>query len=423
MIGARYDRVAIALHWAMALLIAVNLGLGFWMHDAIDVEQTRASAARVYQWHKSIGLLLLMLAVFRLAWRLSCPPVEIQTPRWQRGLARGLHGLLYGLMVLLPLSGWLMVSAQWRGDGPLTVPTYWFGLFEVPHLFGVASAPESLREQIWRGAVSAHEIAVWAMLGLLVGHVSAAFLHTRRAREIRSAAAGESTVLGFRMRWQAAGPMQISAVRLLAWLALFAAVLVGATLTQLDPVAHDDQRSKSAWPPTFDARLPVWDVDRQRSAIRFRGTLNGEAFHGRFEQWDARIGLDTQQPESTNLQARVHTRSASIGVPLHDRTLKEPEWFDVQRHPYAMFEMTALEPVKDQPDHYQLRGQLRIKNQTVPVSTLTLFVSGAKMHINGTVRLDRMALNLGLASDPDGQYVSRYITVDVEVHAQRVTEH
>lgn len=419
--GARYDRVAIVLHWAMALLLAINLGLGFWMHEAIDVAQTRASAARAFQWHKSFGLLLLVLAVVRLAWRLSCPPVEVQAPRWQQRLAGAVHGLLYGLMLFLPLSGWLMVSAQWRGDGPLAVPTQWFGLVEVPHLLGLAGAPDVLREQVWRLAVSAHEIAVWLMLALLVGHIAAALLHAQRARGFGSAPAAEGFVPGFRMRWRAAGPSRVSVLRLLSWLAVFTAAVALVALVQEDS-ASDGSVSQSNWPPVPDAELPVWELHREQSSIRFNGSLNGEAFQGRFDQWDARIGLDAREPESAYVQARILTGSVSNGVPLHDRTLKEPEWFDVQRYPYATFETTALAPMDAHPDRYQIHGQLRIKQQTVPVSSLYLSVSGAQLRIDGRVRLDRTALNLGLASDPDGEYVSRYITVDVELHARRLME-
>lgn len=421
--GARYDRVAIALHWAMALLIAINLGLGFWMHEAIDVARTQASAARVYQWHKSIGLLILMLAVFRLAWRLSCPPVAVLAPRWQRRLAACTHGLLYVLMVLLPLSGWLMVSAQWRNDGPLTVPTQWFGLVDVPHLLDLASAPDVLREQVWQMTVSAHEIAVWLMLALLGGHVSAALLHAQEASGlVGSAPVGERPAVGFRMRWRAAGPTRVSAPRLFCWLSLFAGVMAWVATFDRQVADGDGGVVQANWPPVPDAGLPVWELQREQSSIRFSGTLNGETFEGQFDQWDARIGFDARGAASAYVQARIHTGSATTGVPLHDRTLEESEWFDVLRHPDASFEMTALEPLEGPSVRYQLRGQLRIKNQMVPVSSLILSISGAKMQIDGRAQLDRKALNLGLVSDPDGEYVSRYISVDVEVHAQRAAK-
>lgn len=417
--GHRYDRIAIALHWAMALLIGLNLGLGFWMQEAIDVAQTRATAARVYQWHKSIGLLLLLLAAFRLAWRLASPSVAVPGGRWQRLLASGTHGLLYALMVLLPLTGWLMVSAQWRGDGPLTVPTQWFGLFDVPHLLGLASAPESLREQVWRLSMSAHEAGGWLMLALLAGHVTAAIMHGRRARSLQRAPVADPASMGFRMRWQAAGPARVSRQRLVAWMSLIAAVLAIPALIHPYAADGDSLVSQSDWPPQLSPELPVWELDRDQSAILFSGALNGESFEGRFDRWDAHIALNPKQPELAMLWARIQTGSATNGVPLHDRTLKEAEWFDVQRHPYARFELTALESLNGSPDRYQLRGLLTIKGETVPVTALTMTVSDGQMQIAGKLQLDRTALNMGMASDPDGEYVSRMITVEVQVRAHR----
>lgn len=421
MTGAQYDRVAVVLHWAMAALIGVNLGLGFWMHEAIDLEQTRASAAQVYQWHKSVGLLLLLLAVFRLAWRLASPDVYVPGPSWQRLLAGCTHGLLYGLMFALPLSGWLMVSVQWRGDGPLQVPTHWFGLFEVPHLLNLTAAPEALRAQIWKWSVTAHEIGVWLMLGLLLGHVSAALLHATRSQE-GSPASAENAALGFRMRWKAAARSRVSGLRLLGWLTVFVVAFAAAALLPRNSTTEEGLVSAFEWAPAAEVGLPVWVADRGHSSIRFAGAVNGEAFHGHFEQWDVRIRLDPRQPESAQLQARILTGSATNGVPLHERTLKEPEWFNVQRYPFASFEMTALTPVDGLTDSYQLRGQLKIKDQLAPVSSLILKVDDAKMRISGQVQLDRSALNLGMVSDPDAETVSRYINVDVQVLAHRAPE-
>ena len=422
MSATHYDRMAIALHWAMALLIGLNLGLGFWMHEAIDVARTQASAVRVYQWHKSIGLVLLLLAVFRLAWRLASPRVELPARRWQRFLAGTTHGLLYGLMVLLPLSGWLMVSTQWRGGGPLTLPTQWFGLIEVPHLMGLGSWPEPLREQAWRLARSAHEISAWVMLGLLIGHTTAALLHARRVTGFGVDRPGEGAQLGFRMRWQAAGALRVSGARLFAWLILFFALTAWAVSGPRDPAENDDAPTSTLdWPAPQAAGLPLWTLDRQQSAIRFSGAVNGESFDGRFEQWDLRIGLDTTQPESAYLHARILTGSATTGVPLHDRTLEETEWFDVQRHPYASFQLTSMTAMTDEPGRYQLQGQLSVKNETLPISSLMMSVSNKQMRIEGRVRLDRTELNLGMSSDPEGEYVSRTIAVDVLVQAHQAS--
>jgi cytochrome b561 len=84
--------------------------------------------------HKSIGLTVLVLTTLRLLWRLTHKPPLLPAAMsgWERFSAKAAH---YILMVVVPLSGWTYVSSQWADGKPLNVPTLWFGLFQVPHLF------------------------------------------------------------------------------------------------------------------------------------------------------------------------------------------------------------------------------------------------------------------------------------------------
>src|SRR5689334_18376944 len=101
----RYSGVAIAFHWIIALLLIVNLAVGL-LHDAIP-------ALRAWMpGHKAIGITVLALTAGRIAWRLAhrAPPLPAQTPAWEKGLAHATHWTLYALLLLMPLSGWAMVS-------------------------------------------------------------------------------------------------------------------------------------------------------------------------------------------------------------------------------------------------------------------------------------------------------------------------
>ena len=93
----RYGTVAIILHWLIALAIAVQLGLGFFMERLAEGSFQRFEAL---QRHKSLGLTILILSVARLIWRLANP-----APRADPGLApieRRLAGLVhFGLYFLI----------------------------------------------------------------------------------------------------------------------------------------------------------------------------------------------------------------------------------------------------------------------------------------------------------------------------------
>lgn len=105
---ARYDRMAASLHWIMAMLVFFMLGLGLWMSDL-----PRGDARHFYfSLHKSMGLTLFLLVVLRLGWRMGHRPPAwpASMPPWQVRLAGTVHGLLYLLLFLQPISGYFSSS-------------------------------------------------------------------------------------------------------------------------------------------------------------------------------------------------------------------------------------------------------------------------------------------------------------------------
>jgi len=102
----RYSGVAVVLHWLVALGILYNL-------IAMLVVDDDARGRPFIELHKSIGISVLGLVLLRILWRAGHkPPVLLPSAPWERVLATGVHHLLYLLMVLVPLSGWLMNSAS-----------------------------------------------------------------------------------------------------------------------------------------------------------------------------------------------------------------------------------------------------------------------------------------------------------------------
>lgn len=120
-----YTRTAVALHWFIALLIGIALPLGFYMHD-LPLSPTKL---RCYSYHKWLGISVLLLAALRLAWRMRHRPPQLPTtmPRLQRATVAAGHGLLYLLIFVVPVSGWLMSSAK-------GFQTVWLGIVPLPDL-------------------------------------------------------------------------------------------------------------------------------------------------------------------------------------------------------------------------------------------------------------------------------------------------
>ncbi|WP_439632093.1 cytochrome b [Shinella sp.] len=156
----RFDAVAMIFHWGSALLLLLLFALG-WRMVALALSPAKFE---LYALHKSLGLVALALACLRLLWRLfrgAPPPVE--GPVWQRRAATAAHGLLYGLLFAMPLSGWLFNSL-------VGFPLGFFGLVDVPALSVADPAMQDM-------ARLAHRWAGYGLLALIAAHVGAALHH------------------------------------------------------------------------------------------------------------------------------------------------------------------------------------------------------------------------------------------------------
>ena len=151
------------LHWLSAALILAALMLGTYM-----VQLVHDSAARfeLTQTHKSLGITIFLITIVRLCWRIlvSAPKPEPAAPMVLLA-ARAAHIALYILLLLMPLSGWLMATTT-----PVRVPTKVFSLFQLPY-------PLSPDIATFRFAHTVHVTSAILLAALIVLHVGAALIH------------------------------------------------------------------------------------------------------------------------------------------------------------------------------------------------------------------------------------------------------
>lgn len=174
---SRYGHVAVVLHWLIAVLIIVNVALGLsadWLPD--DWVRVVVDA------HKSTGISVLGLVLLRVLWRIGHPPPSLPAAyaRWERVLSHAVHGLLYALMILLPLSGWLHDSA-WKDAA--THPMRWYGLVPWPRIGFVMSMAPALKEQLHTAFGTLHTALGYALYALLALHIGGALKHQWFDRE------------------------------------------------------------------------------------------------------------------------------------------------------------------------------------------------------------------------------------------------
>jgi superoxide oxidase len=156
----RYSRPSVILHWLMLLIIVAVYGTielrEFWPRGSVTREGLKT-------WHFMLGLTVFGFVWLRIVARIALPsPVRLSEPAWRHVLAIMTHLLLYGLMVGMPIAGWMILSAE--GD---VIP--FFGL-ELPAL----TAPDkALAEQIEDLHKLGGTIGYW-LIGL---HAAASLFH------------------------------------------------------------------------------------------------------------------------------------------------------------------------------------------------------------------------------------------------------
>ena len=155
-----YGSLAKFLHWTIVLLIISQ----FLLAETADELPDGLEKLQVLSRHKSFGMLILGLALVRIAWKLMNKglPAPVGEGRIKKAAAAG-HGLLYLLLLIVPLSGWAMSSAA-------NYPVTFFGWFQFPSLVAENHDLHELLEDV-------HETLFYTMVVVAVGHILAALYH------------------------------------------------------------------------------------------------------------------------------------------------------------------------------------------------------------------------------------------------------
>lgn len=168
---SRYTRTAIVLHWLIAFLISANLLL-IWFVNYFPEERIRL----VIDSHKSIGITVLGLVILRLLWRFAHPPPALPASHkpWERRASHATHILLYAVMFMMPLSGWMHDSA-WKDAA--THPMQLFGLVPWPRMGWIMNIEPATKEMLHDAFGALHSATAWLLYGLFLLHVGGALKH------------------------------------------------------------------------------------------------------------------------------------------------------------------------------------------------------------------------------------------------------
>jgi cytochrome b561 len=160
-VAPAYTPVARALHWVTAALVLSTIPVGLIMAHI----ESGPLQDFLYKLHETIGAVVIPLVWLRLIWRLTHPPLPLPSdiPLIQRFAAEAVHWLLYVLLVVQPIVGWIGISAY---GAPVTV----FWTFVLPPLWRKDSA---FSEEV----LLVHDVIGYAIVALLCAHIGGALFH------------------------------------------------------------------------------------------------------------------------------------------------------------------------------------------------------------------------------------------------------
>ena len=409
----RYHGAAIALHWLLALLLAYQFALGLRLEDKV----APSAVFTAFQQHKSVGIAILLLSLLRLALRYTKPrPAEIGT-----GLellaARAAHTAFYAIMLLGPLSGWIIVSTA-----KIKVPTLLFGLVPWPHL----PVPAGMHDP----AALGHSVLGWALPALFVLHVAAVLYHWRQRDPVPGRMLPAAVKLGTGL---AAGLGAVLLAGLLGragpipdlWSSLTAPAPAAAPLPETsDPVDVAILASEAPEPAISDEPVATeaaascdWAV-APGSRLGFVADYSGTPVNGSFRKWDAKIRFCEADPAAGSIAATVALASADTADASRDENLKGPAFFDIAANPQARFAAKGFKQLA--PGRFAADGTLTLHGKSRPVRLVfTLKITGDKAVAQGSARLSRLAFGVGSDEWAATDELADAVSVTFAIQAKR----
>ena len=385
--ATRYGRVARFFHWSIALLVLADIAFGLIGKFTPRSGDTVGFLQVLYSTHKTIGVTVLSLAVLRVIWAVSQPrPVPLHPERRVETLAaETAHWVLYAAIFVLPLSGWVMHSAE-VGFAPI----WWPFAQNLPFI----PASESLAVS----AANVHWIAGIVLAATIAAHIGGAFKHALIDRDDTLARMWNGRAAG-----NEAAVHTGNGASFLAALAVWV-LAIGSALTVFAP-AHDAETA---------SQLPAQQTEGwvvQDGSLSISITQIGAQVTGSFANWHASIEYDPETGTGT-VNAVIDTTSLTLGS-VTDQA-KGPEFFDVAAHAEAVFQGGI---VQIDGTNHTATGQLTLVGQTVPVTLeFNLDVTGGTATVSGGTILDRRDFGMG-AAYPDESSVGFSVEVLIELTA------
>ena len=390
-----YGAVTKTFHWLTALLIVTLIPLGIYANGLpFDTSEALATKAFVFSLHKTLGVTMFFVALARIAWAVSQPKPGLLNAdkKLESTLAEIVHWLLYGSLILVPLSGWIHHAAT-EGFAPIWWP------------FGQNLPLVPKDETVAHTFASLHIIFERVLVVSLLLHIAGALKHHIIDRDATLKRMLPGTTDPGPLPAQDHGP----ALPILGALAGWAMALgIGASLGLF---AHNESREAVVL-QQVDSQ---WQV--QEGSLAISVTQLGSPVNGEFEDWTADINFN-ETPDADGKHGSVEVQIAVGSLKLGSVTDQAmgTDFFDVTTHPTAVFSAEIL----SNGDSYVAEGTVSIKGISVPISLpFSLVLDGNKAEMSSDITLDRTNFTIG-KSYQDESSVGFSVGVNISLVAQKI---
>jgi len=386
-----YGAITRGFHWLTALLVITLIPIALIAQELpYETSEQLTRKAWMFSLHKTLGVSVFFVSLARIVWAITQPkPVPLHPDKkTETFLAETAHWLLYGSLVLAPLSGWIHHAAT-SGFAPI-----WWPLGQSLPLVPKSEAVSA----IFGGA---HWVFGKIMAATILLHVAGAVKHQiidRDATLLRMLKGAPSP--------QTPQPPHHSTTPLLAALAIWVLTLATGAGFGLYSPKHDATQTKALQEVASD-----WQVDEGSIAIdvqQFGSTVSGS-----FSDWTADISFDPNKIDGIAGQVEVVIAVGSLTLGSVTDQAMGPDFFDQTTFPTANFTADIMAGI----DGFEAIGTLTIKDQTIPINMpFRLSAQGGTANMQANLTLQRLDFGIG-ANMPDESSLAFAVEVNVALTA------
>lgn len=388
-----YGSVTKTFHWLTVLLIITAIPLGIIANGLPhETGQEVAFKAFLFSMHKTIGIAAFFVALARIAWAIGQPkPAGLHPERKMESfLAELVHWLLYGSLVLVPLTGWIH-HASTSGFAPI----YW------PFGQNLPLVPKS--ESLAATTAGLHIVFERVLMFSIILHVAGALKHHFIDKD--------DTLRRMLPGFTAAG----TAHETNKWAPIAAAVVVWIGAMGVGSALGVYQAHESAGAERVALADVTSDWAVQEGTLGLTISQFGSDVSGSFEDWTAQITYEAQEAEGVHGSVDVMISIPSLTLGSVTGQALGADFFDVQTHPTAQFTADLVKRA----DGYVAEGTLTIRGVEIAVAMpFDLLIEQDTASMNGKLILDRRSFSIG-DTMPDESSLAFAVTVDVALTAAR----